>query len=187
MREGAVLADEKFVLVRVIEAALAGGEALRNLNREADGFVDVRNMCGARRATGNLRLRRDGNADAGTRRRDARLQNRIDVVNIIPVRGNILLCKRQNLRQASRGRFENGEQIFARPQQVAILDGRRNGDAACVENAIAFGDGSNDIEMLQAVGIGVAMGNACDALKEVSDVVIGRVDEDGIYNFLMGK
>ena len=56
MREGAVLADEKFVLVRVIEAALAGGEALRNLNREADGFVDVRNMCGARRATGNLRL-----------------------------------------------------------------------------------------------------------------------------------
>ena len=96
-------------------------------------------MCGARRATGNLRLRRDGNADAGTRRRDARLQNRIDVVNIIPVRGNILLCKRQNLRQASRGRFENGEQIFARPQQVAILDGRRNGDAACVENAIAFG------------------------------------------------
>ena len=74
MREGAVLADEKFVLVRVIEAALAGGEALRSLNREADGFVDVRNMCGARRATGNLRLRRDGNADAGTRRRDARLQ-----------------------------------------------------------------------------------------------------------------
>ena len=32
-----------------------------------------------------------------------------------------------------------------------------------------------------------AMGNACDALKEVSDVVIGRVDEDGIYNFLMRK
>lgn len=32
--------------------------------------------------------------------------------------------------------------------------------------------------------VGVAMGNACDALKQVSDVVIGRVDEDGIYYYL---
>lgn len=80
--EGAVLADQQFVLFRVIEAALAGGEALRNLYREPDGFVDVRDMRGARRAAGNLRLRRDGNADAWARRRNARLQNRVDVVNI---------------------------------------------------------------------------------------------------------
>ena len=53
-----------------------------------------------------------------------------------------------------------------------------------VPNAL---DGTNDVDMLKMADVGVAMGNACDALKEVSDVVIGRVDEDGIYNFLMRK
>ena len=33
------------------------------------------------------------------------------------------------------------------------------------EEAIAFGDGVNDIEMLEAVGTGVAMGNAKDEIK----------------------
>ncbi|MBR2046367.1 MAG: Cof-type HAD-IIB family hydrolase [Agathobacter sp.] len=47
--------------------------------------------------------------------------------------------------------------------------------------AIAFGDGNNDIEMLQAVGTGVAMGNASDDLKAVADVVCKDVSEDGIY------
>ena len=47
--------------------------------------------------------------------------------------------------------------------------------------ALAFGDGNNDIEMLQAVGTGVAMGNASDDLKAVADVVCKDVSEDGIY------
>lgn len=55
------------------------------------------------------------------------------------------------------------------------------------DTTYCFGDGTNDVDMLKMADVGVAMGNACDALKEVSDVVIGRVDEDGIYNFLMGK
>ena len=59
--------------------------------------------------------------------------------------------------------------------------------AHAFETTYCFGDGTNDIDMLKLADVGVAMGNACDALKEVSDVVIGRVDEDGIYNFLMGK
>ena len=33
------------------------------------------------------------------------------------------------------------------------------------DEAIAFGDGHNDIEMLEAVGMGVAMGNAKDEVK----------------------
>ena len=49
--------------------------------------------------------------------------------------------------------------------------------------ALAFGDGNNDIEMLQAVGTGVAMGNASSELKEVADDVCGHVAEDGIYNY----
>lgn len=53
------------------------------------------------------------------------------------------------------------------------------------DTTYCFGDGTNDVDMLKTADVGVAMGNACDALKEVSDVVIGRVDEDGIYNYLM--
>ncbi len=48
------------------------------------------------------------------------------------------------------------------------------------EDTIAFGDGPNDFDMLQFAGIGVAMGNAIDALKETADYVAAGVDQDGI-------
>lgn len=51
------------------------------------------------------------------------------------------------------------------------------------DEAIAFGDGSNDIEMLQAVGLGVAMDNAADNVKAIADDVCGSVSEDGIYHY----
>ncbi|TCL53904.1 hypothetical protein EDD76_12425 [Kineothrix alysoides] len=49
------------------------------------------------------------------------------------------------------------------------------------EEAIAFGDGTNDIEMLQAVGTGVAMGNATNDVKDIADDTCESVAEDGIY------
>ena len=48
------------------------------------------------------------------------------------------------------------------------------------EETMAFGDGDNDIEMLRFAGIGVAMGNASDAVKAQADYVTASVDEDGI-------
>ena len=53
------------------------------------------------------------------------------------------------------------------------------------EEAIAFGDGNNDIEMLQAVGLGVAMENASDRLKEIADDICGHVADDGIYHYCL--
>lgn len=53
------------------------------------------------------------------------------------------------------------------------------------EEAIAFGDGKNDIEMLEAVGTGVAMGNAKDEVKERADVVCKSVEEDGVYYYCL--
>ena len=47
--------------------------------------------------------------------------------------------------------------------------------------SIAFGDGGNDIEMLCAAGIGVAMGNAAPAVQAAADYVTASVDEDGIW------
>ena len=46
---------------------------------------------------------------------------------------------------------------------------------------IAFGDGGNDIDMLRAVGIGVAMGNAAPDVQAAADYVTDRVDRDGIW------
>lgn len=46
---------------------------------------------------------------------------------------------------------------------------------------IAFGDSNNDLEMLDYVGVGVAMGNASDNVKNQSDYVTLGNDSDGIY------
>ncbi len=53
-----------------------------------------------------------------------------------------------------------------------------------LEDTMAFGDGGNDIQMLQHVAIGVAMGNAADDVKEAADYVTDSVDNDGVYKAL---
>lgn len=45
---------------------------------------------------------------------------------------------------------------------------------------MAVGDGENDLAMLRYAGLSVAMGNACDAVKETARVVTERNDEDGL-------
>ncbi len=54
-----------------------------------------------------------------------------------------------------------------------------------VHEAIAFGDSWNDLEMLKGIGIGVAMGNAPDDVKEEADYVTETNDRDGIYQALV--
>lgn len=53
-----------------------------------------------------------------------------------------------------------------------------------LEDAIAFGDGGNDIPMLRIAGTGVAMGNAAKSVQESADYVTQSVDADGIMNAL---
>lgn len=50
------------------------------------------------------------------------------------------------------------------------------------EEAVAFGDGGNDIGMLDAVGTSVALGNANPEVKEMASFVTEDVDHDGVYN-----
>ena len=54
-----------------------------------------------------------------------------------------------------------------------------------VENTAAFGDNYNDVEMLEAAGTGIAMGNAKDAVKERADLICKSVEEDGIYEYCL--
>ena len=49
-----------------------------------------------------------------------------------------------------------------------------------VSEAIAFGDSYNDIYMIQTAGLGIAMGNAEEAVKEAADRVTADCDHDGI-------
>lgn len=53
-----------------------------------------------------------------------------------------------------------------------------------IAHTIAFGDGGNDSTMIRQSGIGVAMGNAIDALKTEADYVTTSVDDNGILNAL---
>lgn len=52
------------------------------------------------------------------------------------------------------------------------------------EECMAFGDGGNDVPLLEYAGIGVAMGNASDDVKEAADYVTDGVDDDGIISAL---
>lgn len=50
------------------------------------------------------------------------------------------------------------------------------------EEAIAFGDGENDLTMFDECGCSVAMGNAWDLVRERADYVTDDMDNDGIWN-----
>ena len=52
------------------------------------------------------------------------------------------------------------------------------------EECISFGDSENDIGMLQAAGIGVAMGNATPDAQAAADYVTDDCDDDGVANAL---
>ncbi len=49
-------------------------------------------------------------------------------------------------------------------------------------DSYGFGDSENDMEMLKVCGTGIAMGNAADSIKQISDYVTDDIEEDGIFN-----
>lgn len=56
---------------------------------------------------------------------------------------------------------------------LAVLDFKR-------EEMIAAGDGFNDLSMIKYAGLGVAMANAQEAVKEVADYITLSNEEDGV-------
>lgn len=52
------------------------------------------------------------------------------------------------------------------------------------DRLIAFGDEDNDLEMIEYAGVGVAMGNAIDELKNIANHVTTTNENEGIGDFL---
>ena len=51
-----------------------------------------------------------------------------------------------------------------------------------VEKSYAFGDGMNDIEMMETVGTSLVMENGQKKLKEKADYIVPSVDDDGVMH-----
>lgn len=52
------------------------------------------------------------------------------------------------------------------------------------ENSVAVGDYENDIEMIKSAGIGAAVDNATDEVKEAADIVLPRCEENAIMHLI---
>ncbi len=49
-----------------------------------------------------------------------------------------------------------------------------------------IGDGANDLELIRAAGVGIAMGNAAEEVKQAADRVVAPVDRCGLAEALEG-
>lgn len=49
-----------------------------------------------------------------------------------------------------------------------------------MDEIMCFGDGANDVQLVKNCGIGIAMGNGCEEVKEAADFVTHRIENDGV-------
>ncbi len=73
----------------------------------------------------------------------------------------------------------SGVDKYKAAKYVSELEGISNG------NIIAFGDGLNDLEMIENSGVGVAVSNALLEVKEKARYVTLSNIEDGVIEFLI--
>jgi Cof subfamily protein (haloacid dehalogenase superfamily) len=100
-----------------------------------------------------------------------------------------------DLKQRMLGRFDGRLYIskslpyfleFASPHvtKAAGLDFLSEHAGFSRERTVAFGDGENDVELIEWAGYGVAVANAHDRVKEVADFICLSVDDEGVAQVL---
>lgn len=114
----------------------------------------------------------------------------------LKIEANVLDVDRDRVLAAAQGRMgvtfnigmhgtENAFEYYAptisKARGIACVLDYYGADAA---DAIGIGDGANDLEMIRVCGTGVAMGNAVDVVKAEADLIIGKVTEDGLAQYL---
>lgn len=50
-----------------------------------------------------------------------------------------------------------------------------------MDEIMCCGDGANDVNFIKKAGVGIAMGNGCEAVKAVADFVTDAIEDDGIF------
>lgn len=78
------------------------------------------------------------------------------------------------------GGFNNFEVSKAGVTKKEGLEFLANYLGTDLAHTMAMGDSENDLSMINAAGIGIAMGNASDDVKEVADFITTSNDEDGV-------
>ncbi len=97
-----------------------------------------------------------------------------DVMGLLPSECTGIITDRDTLLQISDSRcnkLASAKYILDR-EQISL------------EETIAFGDDTNDFELIKAVGYGVAMDNATPELRQAARYVTATNDEDGVSVFL---
>ena len=61
---------------------------------------------------------------------------------------------------------------------------RQLADMVKADELVCFGDNNNDISMIQAANVGVAVANSVDALKSAADIIIESNDNDGVARYI---
>lgn len=79
------------------------------------------------------------------------------------------------------GTFELYPTAISKAKGIEVVLDRLGID---VRDAYGFGDGTNDLEMIRYCGVGVAMGNAEDVVKDAADIVCPPVWDDGLAQIL---
>lgn len=79
------------------------------------------------------------------------------------------------------GTFELYPTAISKAKGIEVVLDRLGID---VPHSYAFGDGTNDLEMIRYCGVGVAMGNAEDVVKEAADIICPPVWDDGLAQVL---
>ena len=82
------------------------------------------------------------------------------------------------------GEYAGGEIISRHGGKVAGIRQYLKENNILIQETMAFGDGENDIEMLEYAGIGIAMGNSDDMVKKSADYVTDCIDNEGIEKAL---
>ena len=99
---GAVAGHNSPVFFLVIKSTFSFSEGFGDFDREAHRQLDVDGVAGSRGTAGDRDLGCDGDADDRRGRGCGRLQDAVEMIDVIPVRRDILGCDREDDRHPAR-------------------------------------------------------------------------------------